>query len=230
MSTSKKAGPAKAIAKANEAALVGFNGSQLTEAMLAMSEKRQAVDHLTGEMQDAAVMVCRIAETTATESAAVGMDGDSIAQGWLAEVKARYPALAKAGCTFVKPSDKKDGEFILSGYGQNVNSTARGFCQYPGELTVDGCADEDGNVTISGIMAAVRDRRAQDESDEVKAVKAAKADLADAIKLYRSTACKGNSAERIAEFTAALIEAVASYEASDAELEALEAETEAVAA
>ena len=230
MSTSKSAGPAKAIAKANESGLVGFNQAQFNESMRAMSEKRDAIDTLTGETQDAALSLIRLAETVAHESLEAGMDSDSISKGWSEHVRASLPVLHNDGCRFVEPSEKKEGSYVLSGYGRNVHSAALGFCQYPDELTVDGCAKGDEPVTISGVFAAVKERRAEDESDEVKAIKAAKAELAEAVKDYRAAATKGNNAAQISAYAEFLREAMAAEseetETSDADAESAEAETE----
>lgn len=224
MATSKKAGPAKAEQQANALSVQGFNHKTVGDAFRAMSEKRQVVDAATGEMQDAAIVLCREAEAVATASLKAGLDADTIAAGWSAEVRAILPMLAKDGVTFVKPSEKKEGGHILTGYGQNVNSAARGFCQYPGELTVDGTAGEDGEVSISAIMKAVRERRAADATDAEKALRDAKDMLAEAIKAYRELALEGSDVDRITAFAEALTEVEVAEE-----LTIVEDETEAEA-
>ena len=229
MATSKQAGPSTDVQAAAEISVLGFDAAKTKAVMLAMAEKRSVIDEATGELQDSAVALCRQAEHVARVSAAEGIDSDTIDAGWSAEIRALLPSLAHDGCSFVKESEKKPGKFVLTGYGQNVNSTARGFCQYPGELTVDGCAPEEGEPTISGIMKAVRERRAEDASEEEKALRAAKQLLSDAIKAYRDTALEGGKAERIVEFAEALTLAVAEQVEVEAEADA-DDDAEAVAA
>jgi hypothetical protein len=231
MTESKQAANAAAVVlAANREAVVGFNVNTVAEAFRAMSEKRQVLDTVTGEMQNAAIVLIRHAHAVTQESTAAG--ATEVDKGWSKEVRAMLPMLAKEGSKFVKESEKKEGGFILTGYGQNVNTIARGFCQYP-ELNPDDCTNEEGEVTFGSLNAAVKARRQQDETDAERDLRLAREALAEALTEYRKAATKGNDALRIQSFADALTEAVTSSDADVVEQDETdddETETEVEAA
>jgi len=188
MATSKgKAEASKAIKAANAEALVGFDQSIVANAFRAMSEKRGIIDAATGDMQEAGVVLCTHAYFVAVSTRAEG--GTPSDSAWTKSVRAMLPMLAKEGSRFVKVSEDKDGapKYLLSGYGQNVNSVARGFVQYS-DISPDDAEGEDGNVTFGALRTLVQNRRAEDRTDEEKALAESREALAEAIAALRKAA------------------------------------------
>jgi hypothetical protein len=230
MATSKKAGAAKAVQVANTFAL-DFNERTVAGLFKAISDKRSIIDAADGEARDASAALVIEAHRVAADAAERGADGDTIMRGWSAEVRALMPMLAADGVTFVEESEKKPGQFRMTGYGQNVNSTARGFCEFP-ELNPEDARAEDGTLSYRSLAALVAAKRAESATDEEKALKAAKESLADSIKAFRkSVTAKGATADSIIEAAAMLdmltAELTAEPEVEVAEPEQADAEAEA---
>lgn len=176
----------KQIEKAAEFAL-DFNTHTVAEVFRAVNEKRSLIDDATGEMQSASTALVLEAHRVAEAARKQGADGDTIAKGWSAEVRAMLPMLAVEGCTFVEESTKKPGQFRLTGYGQNINSTARGFCEYP-ELDPEAARNDDGELTYSGLVAALTEEKRKHEDADVTALREAKEALTESIKAFRKAA------------------------------------------
>jgi len=191
----------KAVEKANTFAL-DFNTNTVAEVFRAVNEKRSLIDAATGEMQSASTALVVEAHRVAEAARSQGADGDTIAKGWSAEVRAMLPMLAVEGCTFVEESTKKPGQFRLTGYGQNINSTARGFCEYP-ELDPEAARNDDGELTYSGLVAALTEEKRKHEDAEVTRLREAKEALTAAVKDFRKAA--GTTAESIENATELLV-------------------------
>jgi hypothetical protein len=185
----------KQVEKANTFAL-DFNTNTVAEVFRAVNEKRSVIDAATGEMQNASTALVLEAHRVAEAARAQGADGDTIAKGWSAEVRAMLPMLAVEGCTFVEESTKKPGQFRLTGYGQNINSTARGYCEYP-ELDPEVARNEAGELTYSGLVAALTEEKRKHEADEVRELREAKEMLTESIKSFRKAATDGENADAI---------------------------------
>lgn len=203
---SKTAAPAAtAIKQANDAALLGFNISTVVDCMKSMSASKAEADKAGETKAEAAHRLVEHAFEVAQENREAGnVDGDQLAQGWSRNIKALYASLASDGVSFIKVETKADGtiKHTLSGYGQNVNSVCRGFCQFD-----DISPDEDGS--ISADRAIVESRRALELDEDEQLLKAAKDELDEALKAYRKAATVGNDYELINAAATALLESAA---------------------
>lgn len=199
MSTNKAtaADAAKVIIDANKEALVGFDAAKIVATFKTMAEGSNKTESGKTESANAALELCQQAHDVAVLSAAEGCT--EIEKGWTKNIKALLPNLAAEGSPFVKVTEAegKDTRYTLSGYGQNVNSIARGFCQYP-ELDSQSCE------SYRDAADLVRARRAEDRSDEEKALAAAKERLTEALKAYRELGIKGDDALRINQYAAGI--------------------------
>jgi hypothetical protein len=213
----------KNIEKANSFAL-DFNTHTVAEVFRAVNEKRSLIDSATGEMQSASTALVLEAHRVAEKAREQGADGETIAKGWSAEVRAMLPMLAVEGCSFVEESTKKPGQFRLTGYGQNINSTARGFCEYP-ELDPEAARNDDGELTYSGLVSALTEEKRKHEDAEVTALREAKEALTESIKAFRKAA--GVTAQSItdaAELLDVLTGELAPVEEAEAENDDTETE------
>jgi len=216
----QKAAPAVVTQDANAAALVGFDTHVVADAFRAMSDRKALIETTTGAMQDAAVTLVLHAANVAAATREAGAEVN-IADLWSATLSGLYPMLAAEGSRFIKvtpANGDKPAKYQLTGYGMNVNSIARGFCQY-GDIWPADAQDENGNLTYVALRALVEARRRDDESAEAKALREAREALDEALKGYRKAALDTGKAEDILEFARALTAAL--------EPEAIEATEEA---
>lgn len=230
----RKADAAKAVQEANKEALVDFNVNVVAEAMRAMSDKRKVIDEATGQMQEAAVVLCNHAHHVAEATRAAG--GTPSDSAWSKQVKAMLPMLAKEGSRFVKVTEGKDGEskYTLTGYGQNVNSIARGYVQYS-DIDPAEAVNDEGQQTFGAMRTQVTERRKEDRTDEEIALAESREAFAEAIKALRAAVGNSDRAKldaatvlltEYAESIAASDEAEAEAD-DDTETEVTEAEAEA---
>lgn len=218
MSTSKKANAAKAVQNAAKEALVGFNVNTVADAMRAMSEKRKVIDAATGEMADAACVLCNHAHEVATATREAG--GTPSDSAWSKQVKAMLPMLAKEGSRFVKTRERDDGStaYLLTGYGQNVNSIARGYVQYS-DIDPADATDDDGNQTFGAMRTQVQERRKEDRSDDERALAESREAFAAAIKALRK-AVGSNDRATLDAATLQVTELAKAFEAESADADA----------
>lgn len=192
MATSKKeakqqAKANKAVDAANKLAIVGFDPAIVTRLFEAMANGSMLVDGAREASAGAALEFVQHAESVRTETLAAGGDCDSIVTGWSKNVKTLLPRLAAKEETrrFVKVKDTegKDTKFTLTGYGANVNSIARGLCQFD-DISVGDCE------SYGQARELVMNRRAEERSDDEKLLAEAKQELRDALKEFAKVMCK----------------------------------------
>jgi hypothetical protein len=230
MATSKakakaQALPSKAQAKASELALIGFDEARVAADCRIMSDAISKTDELQMSKQQAAHdLAVHARECALLTVAEGGVFGDELAKAWTAKFKTLYPVFAKEGLSIVKTTEKDDGtvKHTLSSYGQNVNSTCRGFCEYED-------IEPDAEGRISKDMEIVSARRAEDRSDDQKILADAKEKLAEALKELKAAALgpKGDDAGLIVERAEAIEALALDWVTQEAEAEAIEAEAEA---
>ena len=226
MATKKKAAASavQEVLDANRAALVGFNANLVHEALNDMAAVTDQSEELAERKRTAAHRLVVHAHTVATESRKVG--ATDIDKGWSENIKALYPMLAKEHNRFVKTDVRKDGttRYTLTGYGRNVMSTCRGFCQYDDvEPDAEGRYFEDQKIIVN--------RRAEDLDAKTLALRAAKEVLDERIKAFRELATKGGDVELIEGATDELNAVIKTLEAMHADPEdETEADAEAIGA
>ena len=222
-SKSKKADAAQAVLDANHEVLVGFDAKKVTDCLVSMARSKAEADAAGETKSEAAHKLIVHAYDVAQQSRAAG--ATDIDKGWSKNLKALYPKLVKDGVSFIKTETKKDGgtSFTLSGYGQNVNSVARGFCQY-----ADIAPDAEGRIAED--RKIVEARRAEDLSEDEQLLRAAKEALDVAIKTFRKAAIKGGDYSVIEGYAGQLVTWAEVIEQADADAEAIEEEAEAAEA
>ena len=196
MNKKQAANAAQAVLDANREAIV-FDSAKVHACFTAMGQS-DAEAKASGESKAASALeLCKLAEIAGTESRSTG--ATEIDKGWSAEIRAMLPSLATEGSPFVKvkTEDGKDTRYTLTGYGRNVNSIARGFCQYA-ELEASKAE------TYVECRELVEARRAEDRTDKEKALSEAKDALDEVLKAIRANAVKGGDVDLIAFTTEGL--------------------------
>jgi hypothetical protein len=201
--TSKKdksaANAAQAVLDANREALTGFDSAVVHGLFTTMGASVNDSDKAKGIRSQAALELCRHAESVAIASRDTG--ATEIDKGWSANVRMMLPVLAKEGSPFVKvKKDDKGTRYTMSGYGMNVNSIARGYCQYS-DVGVHAADAE----TFVECREAVQARRAEDLTPAAKALVEAKQLLTDTLADVRSMAVDGNDIDLINDTIKSLV-------------------------
>ncbi len=207
MATKKrsKAKAAKAVQEAAREVIVGFNAKTVIKCFQQMADGKTAADDASETKAGAALALVQHAHEVALASREAG--ATDIDRAWSKNVKALYPQMAKNGTPFVKVTETNDEtKYTLTGYGLNVNSIARGMCQYAD-------IDMEGIESFGQARQRVQQRRADDLSPEVITLNNAKAELDDQWKAVRKLAIKGSDVELIERTTEALGEVLAQLEA-----------------
>jgi len=220
----RSADASKDVQAANEIALVGFDQGIVNKLLQTMSAGASNLATAKEDSAKAALLLVQHAEAVRVATLEAGADCDSIAQGWSRKVKTMLPALAaeKSPLVKVKNEEGKETRFTLTGYGANVNSIARGMCQFD-DITSDDCE------SYGQAREIVMTRRAEDRSTEEVALATAKDLFRESVKSYVAAVCKTNDQGLIeleAEFMA---DRLGSFAEDQAAAKALEQKAEAEA-
>ena len=222
MATKKQnAGPNKAVAKANEAALVQFPKAKVTRAFEAMAGSAAEADNAAEAKANAALELVQLAHDFRNANA--DATTETVIQGWRDNLKLVTMELAVAGNKFAELTPAKDDKPAtakLTGYGNNVASIAKGSLEFdiePGESYRD---------TRKAVEAARAEHRRQADPDAAALADAKEAAI-DALESLRKAVFETGDAGLIAGLEQMARDGLAEFEAAQAEQDAVEAEAQA---
>ena len=127
-----KAGPNKAINKANTTALKGYPKGKLKAAFDKMAGRANDADKSNEDRQIAALDVCNMAVDFRAKNAIV-TDITTVVEGWRSDGKVLAMELALAGNRFAELREAKGDKPAsakFTGYGDNVMSIAKGCLEH----------------------------------------------------------------------------------------------------
>lgn len=175
------------VEEANKAALkhAKFDRARILEAFDKMAAAHGTETESANARKAAAIVICHCADDFAT--AAVREDKatrETALKAWQEWWKLLYPELLKRKSPFVEKSDT--GKTVMTQYGKNVASTARGVVEFGVPTKTDDGKDR----RYSDILEEVKDCRRDSASQTEKDIRNAREMLTAAIKRLRKRAGK----------------------------------------
>jgi hypothetical protein len=235
MSTSKKSSKAanasKAIQKANENAVTGFPAKKVEQALHIMGDTTGQLNVAKTDRTAAGFNVVKLAAEFAAAAHGKGIPTDTIVSAWRDNVAIIVLKLAVAGNEFcdLKPAKgDKAATAKLTGYGNNVFSTARGVVEFELEVS-DSYRETERNVKIARESARRKADPARAQFND------AKANCRETWTQLRDLVFATNNADNVDDLTALLQDTLNSVseqiaEAAKAEEAKLEERAEAAKA
>jgi len=236
--TQAKANPT--IQAAAELALVKFPAPKFKAALGVIGAEHDSEATAKDKRTEAAFTIVTLADEY--REANPEATAETLAKGWSAEVAKALPALSKAGNRYVEVTEAKGDKaasFRLTGYGNNVVSTARGVLEFDVALdaapavTDDGKLDTDKAEALTKyrpterVVKAHRAAKRAETNPDAELERMARVDADAAWKRLRELVFNTGDVQVIGDLADMLSEQADSVEAQLAQAAEIEAEAEA---